>query len=63
MGRLSKKMRPTENNLAKIPNQSGAYLLHRGPKKSPYVGKAGPGRLQERIKEQLEQKRGITHSL
>ncbi|XOB46491.1 MAG: hypothetical protein ACKKMV_03505 [Candidatus Nealsonbacteria bacterium] len=59
MGKLSKKIRPTENNLAKIPNQSGSYLLYRG-NKPPYVGSAGPGRLQDRIKQQLGTKRGIT---
>ncbi|MCD5396505.1 MAG: hypothetical protein LR000_02480 [Candidatus Pacebacteria bacterium] len=59
MGRLSKKIRPTESNLSKIPNQSGVYLLYRG-KKPPYVGKAGPGRLQKRIRQQLNTRRGIT---
>lgn len=60
MSKLSKKIRPTGKNLSEIPNQSGAYLLHRGSKKPPYVGSAGAGRLQERIKEQLKKKRGIT---
>jgi len=59
MGKLSKKIRPTKNNLSKIPNQSGVYLLYRG-EKPPYVGKAGPGRLQKRIRQQLRIKRGIT---
>ena len=59
MGKLTKKIRPTENNLSEIPNQSGAYLLYRG-NKPPYVGKATPGRLQKRIKQQLNVKRGIT---
>ena len=60
MGRLSKKIRPTEKNLSKIPNQSGAYLLFRSSKKPPHVGSAGAGRLQKRIREQLRKKRGIT---
>lgn len=59
MGKLSKKIRPTEKKLSEIPNQSGAYLLYRGDK-PPYVGKAGAGRLQERIRQQLDTKRGIT---
>jgi excinuclease UvrABC nuclease subunit len=59
MGRkLTQKIRPTEKNLEKIPNQSGVYVLHRG-KKSKYVGSAGAGRLQQRIKQQLNKKRGI----
>lgn len=60
MNKLSKKIRPTEKNLSGIPNQSGAYLLHRGSKKNPYVGSAGAGRLQQRIRQQLSAKRGIT---
>jgi len=59
MGKLSKKIRPTENNLSEIPNQSGNYLLFRG-NKPPYVGSAGTGNLQKRIKQQLNIKRGIT---
>lgn len=59
MRRLSKKIRPTENNLLEIPNQSGAYLLCRG-KKPPYVGNAEAGNLQKRIRQQLKIKRGIT---
>jgi len=59
MSKLTKKIRPTENNLSQIPNQSGVYLLYRGDS-DPYVGSAEAGRLQERIKEQINQKRGIT---
>ena len=59
MGRLTKKIRPTDNNLSEIPNQSGVYLLHRGDK-PPYVGSADAGNLQKRIKQQLNIKRGIT---
>lgn len=59
MGNLSKKIRPTENNLSEIPNQSGAYLLYRG-NKPPYVGSAGAGNLQKRISQQLNLKRAIT---
>jgi len=59
MGKLSKKIRPTENNLSEIPNQSGVYLLYRG-EKPPYVGNAEAGNLQKRIKQQLKIKRGIT---
>lgn len=59
MARLTKKLRPTEQNLADVPKQSGIYILHRGSK-SKYVGSAGAGRLQDRIKQQLTQKRGIT---
>jgi len=60
MGRLSKKIRPTEKNLSEIPNQSGAYLLFKGLKKPPYAWSAGAGRLQKRIREQIKKKRGIT---
>lgn len=42
-----------------IPKQSGVYILHRG-QTSKYVGSAGAGRLPQRIKQQLNQKRGIT---
>jgi len=59
MGKLTPKLRPTEKNLEKIPNQSGIYVLHRG-QKSKYVGSAAAGRLQQRIKQQLNEKRGIT---
>ncbi len=57
--KLTRKTRPTEKNLDKIPNQSGLYILHRG-NKSKYVGSAGAGRLRKRIKEQLKKKRGVT---
>jgi excinuclease UvrABC nuclease subunit len=56
---MSDKKRATESNVSKVPNQSGVYILHRGPK-SKYVGSAGAGRLQGRIEQQLDQKRGIT---
>lgn len=59
MKKLTKKIRPTTKNMDKIPNQSGVYILHRG-NKSKYVGSAGASRLQQRIKQQLNQKRGIT---
>lgn len=59
MGKLTKKIRPTENNLSEIPNQSGTYLLYRGDS-DPYVGSAGAGNLQKRIKQQLNIKRGVT---
>ena len=58
-GRMSDKKRATENNISKVPNQSGVYILHRGSK-SKYVGSAGAGRLQDRIEQQLDQKRSIT---
>lgn len=59
MSKLTKKLRPTESNLEAIPKQSGVYILHRG-QKSKYVGSAGTRRLLQRIKQQLNQKRGIT---
>jgi excinuclease UvrABC nuclease subunit len=59
MGKLTKKTRPTENNLSDVPNQSGAYLLYRG-NGDPYVGSAGAGNLQKRIRQQLDIKRGVT---
>ncbi|MCM8781529.1 MAG: hypothetical protein NC828_00500 [Candidatus Omnitrophica bacterium] len=59
MGKLTQKIRPTEKNLEKIPNQSGVYILHRG-QQSRYVGSAAAGRLRQRIKQQLNEKRGIT---
>ena len=58
-GRLTSKRRMTENNLANVPKQSGVYVLHRGSK-SKYVGSAGAGNLQQRIKQQSNQKKGIT---
>lgn len=57
--RMSSKRRISENNLSKVPNQSGVYILHRGSK-SRYVGSAGAGRLQKRIRQQLNSKQGIT---
>jgi excinuclease UvrABC nuclease subunit len=59
MGKLTQKIRPTERNLGEIPNQSGVYILHRG-QQGKYVGSAAVGRLQQRIKQQLNEKRGIT---
>jgi excinuclease UvrABC nuclease subunit len=57
--KMSNKKRATNNNVSEVPKQSGVYILHRGSK-SKYVGSAGAGRLQERVKEQLKDKRGIT---
>ncbi len=57
--RMSSRKRASESNLSKIPKQSGVYILHRGSK-SKYVGSAGAGRLQDRVKQQLNTKRGIT---
>ena len=45
--------------MSEIPNQSGTYLLYRG-NGDPYVGSAGAGNLQKRIRQQLNIKRGIT---
>lgn len=59
MGKLTKKIRPTERNLSEIPNQSGYYLLYKRDN-LPYVGSAGAGNLQKRIRQQLNAKRGIT---
>jgi len=59
MGRMTPKKRATDNNVSKVPNQSGVYVLHRG-QNSKYVGSAGAGRLQKRISQQLDSKRGIT---
>ncbi len=59
MKRLTKKLRLTAKNLEDIPKQSGVYILHRGSK-SRYVGRARAGRLRDRIRQQLNQKRGIT---
>lgn len=57
--RMSPKKRITENNLSKVPNQSGIYIFYRGSD-SRYVGSAGASRLQKRIRQQLNNKRGIT---
>ena len=59
MKKLTKKVRPAKSELEGIPNTSGIYILHRGTK-SRYVGSAEAGNLQQRIKQQLKQKRGIT---
>ena len=59
MKKLTKKVRPAKSKLEGIPNTSGIYILHRGTK-SRYVGSAEAGNLQQRIKQQLKQKRGIT---
>lgn len=58
-GRLTKRKRFTEKNIAAVPKQSGVYVLRR-KSGSLYVGMAEAGRLQERIKEQAKIKRGIT---
>jgi len=57
--RMSSKQRVGESNLSNIPNQSGVYILHRGTK-SKYVGSAGAGRLQDRVRQQVDSKRGVT---
>ena len=57
--RMTSKQRVSDGNLSKIPKQSGVYILHRGSK-SKYVGSAGAGRLQDRVKQQVDTKRGIT---
>ncbi|OGC75729.1 MAG: hypothetical protein A2145_05260 [candidate division Zixibacteria bacterium RBG_16_40_9] len=59
MGKMSKKLRATDSNVEKVPNTSGVYILNRGDK-SKYVGSAGAGNLQNRIEQQLDEKRGIT---
>jgi len=58
-GRLSQTKRVTEKNLSAVPKQSGAYVLNRRSG-SKYVGSAGAGRLQQRIRQQVSNKRGIT---
>lgn len=58
-GRMTSKIRATEKNILGVPNQSGVYILHRGSR-SKYVGSAGARRLQDRIEQQVSQKRGIT---
>ncbi len=57
--RLTSKRRATEPNLENVPNQSGVYALHR-KSGSVYVGSAAAGRLQERVREQVDTKRGVT---
>jgi len=57
--RMTAKKRVSDTNLSKVPNQSGVYILYRGSK-SKYVGSAGAGRLQDRIKQQVENKRSVT---
>ena len=58
-GRMSQTKRATEKNLSAVPNQSGVYMLKRGSG-SKYVGSAGAGRLQQRIRQQVNVKRGVT---
>ncbi len=58
-GRLSQIRRATEKNLLAVPNQSGVYVLNRRSG-SKYVGSAGAGRLQQRIRQQVSNKRGVT---
>lgn len=57
--RMTDRRRVSDSNVSGVPNQSGVYILYRG-QKSKYVGSAGAGRLQDRIKQQVENKRGIT---
>jgi len=57
--RLTSKKRVTEVNLSNVPNQSGVYVLHR-KSGSVYVESAAAGRLQERVREQVDTKRGVT---
>ena len=57
--RMSSKKRVSEANLSDVPNQSGVYILHRGTK-SKYVGSAGVGRLQDRLRQQVNNKGNIT---
>ena len=58
-GRMSSRRRVSESNLSKVPNQSGVYILHRGSR-SKYVGSTGAGRLQDRVRQQANNKRGVT---
>ena len=56
---MTRRLKVTENNLSKVPNQSGVYILYRGSG-SKYVGMAEAGGLRKRIRQQLASKRGIT---
>jgi excinuclease UvrABC nuclease subunit len=49
--RLTNRKTGTHENLDQVPEQSGAYLIRRRSGTAKYAGKAGAGRLQERLKE------------
>ncbi len=49
--RLNNRKTGTHDNLDKVPEQSGAYLIRRRSGVAKYAGEAGAGRLQERLKE------------
>ena len=62
MSKLTPKIRFTLENINKIPNQAGVYILWRGANGKPYIGSAGAWRLKSRLLEHLRRKdkRGIT---
>lgn len=49
--RLTNRKTGTYGNLGSVPEQSGAYLIRKRSGVAKYAGKAGAGRLQERLKE------------
>lgn len=49
--RLSKSKPFNEENIGKIPNQSGAYVLWRKRGRKPYIGSAEAGNLRKRVKQ------------
>ena len=53
--RLSGRKKLTQENLCKIPRQSGIYLFRDGEGNPLKVGMAGARRLQQRVKENLSQ--------
>jgi len=54
--RLNKPRRFNKTNLSQVPTQSGIYVIRNRKGDVQWVGKAGPGRLQERLFEHLNQK-------
>ncbi len=53
--RFTKKQNFNKTNLEKVPEQSGVYKLSNKKGEIQYIGLAGAGRLQERLKEHLNE--------
>ena len=53
--RLNKPRRLSRTNLSEVPAQSGIYVIRNRKGDVQYVGKAGPGRLRERLFEHFNQ--------
>ena len=54
--RFSNKKKLNKTNLQSVPEQSGVYQITNKAGEIQYIGKAGAGRLQERLQEHFNEK-------